>query len=395
MRKTLVLLILLVATVPSGFTQTAAASAAEKVVTFRFVAGDDMFYIPWAGNGQQLDTLHALVDTYRAEITSGAMPVYVDGYCTSSENRADNLRTAAVRSNRVKSELITRKGLTEANFVTKNHAAAYTVPDGASYRDMVVVTLRIPAKAEAEGEAAARAARERERAEAARLAAERAERDRMAAEQAARERAEAERLAAEQAQRERMAAEEAARLAQAEPQPASPEKPYCVAVRTNLLYDAMLLPTLGVEWRVNQSIGIKVDGSRSWWEGEHGKVQKIWLVNPELRWYLLDSKRFYVGASANFGEYNLYGYPLGKLFSKDTGYQGSVWSAGLTVGYQLCLSRHFSVDFNLGLGYTRSEYDSYGMTNGVRVYKAKDQSKNFWGPTQAGISLVWTIGSNQ
>lgn len=32
-------------------------------------------------------------------------------------------------------------------------------------------------------------------------------------------------------------------------------------VRTNLLYDAFLLPTLGVEWRVNRYVGIKVDGS--------------------------------------------------------------------------------------------------------------------------------------
>ena len=83
----------------------------------------------------------------------------------------------------------------------------------------------------------------------------------------------------------------------------------------------------------------------------------------------------------------------GGILSKDTGYQGKLWNAGLTVGYQLCLSRSFSVDFNLGLGYTRSDYDSYGMTDGVRVYKEREKTKNLWGPTQAGISLVWTIGS--
>ena len=385
----LLTLLLAFFTAGASHAQTAAASAAAKVVTFRFVPGDDIFYSPWSGNGEQLDALLALTEEYRTEITEGRMPIHVEGYCASSESRADNLRTAAVRANRVKSELITRKGLTEANFVTQNHAEAYTAPDGKSYRDMVVVTLRIPAKtaATADREAAAR-----ERAEAERLAAEQAERDRLAAQQAARERAEAERLAAE---RERQAAEEAARLAQAEPEPAAPEKPYCVAVRSNLLYDAFLLPTIGVEWRVNPDWGVKLDGSIAWWGGKSDKVQKVWLLNPEIRWYLLRDRRFYVGASGSYGEYNLYGYPLGKLFSKDTGYQGSVWSAGLTVGYQLCLSRHFSVDFNLGLGYTRSKYDSFGMTDGVRIYKAKDRSKNFWGPTQAGISLVWTIGSNQ
>ena len=36
-----------------------------------------------------------------------------------------------------------------------------------------------------------------------------------------------------------------------------------------------------------------------------------------------------------------------------------------------------------------------GITDGVRVYKERDRTKNFWGPTQAGISLVWTIGGNK
>lgn len=42
-----------------------------------------MFYIPWAGNGEELQRLYALVDQYRAPIASGEMPLYVDGYCAS------------------------------------------------------------------------------------------------------------------------------------------------------------------------------------------------------------------------------------------------------------------------------------------------------------------------
>lgn len=86
---------------------------------------------------------------------------------------------------------------------------------------------------------------------------------------------------------------------------------------------------------------------------------------------------------------------LGKMLKGDNGYQGKLWNAGLTVGYQLCLSRSFSVDFNLGLGYTRSEYDSFTTIDGVRVCKDHNKTKNFWGPTQAGINLVWTIGGNK
>lgn len=170
---------------------------------------------------------------------------------------------------------------------------------------------------------------------------------------------------------------------------------YRFAVRTNVLYDAMLLPTLGVEWRINSTFGVKLDGSLARWGGSHGKVQKMWLLNPEVRWYLLRDRRLYAGVSGSYGEYNLYKYPLGNLCSKDTGYQGKLWNAGLTVGYQLRLSRSFSVDFNFGLGYTCSDYDSFGLTDGVRVFKERDKSKHFWGPTQAGINLSWTIGGRK
>lgn len=351
-----------------------------------------MFYIPWAGNDAELNRLYVLVDEYRAEIVSGKMPVHVDGYCASDEDAEASFKIAVTRSNRVKSELITNKGLAEEHFKTKNHAKAYIAPDGKTYRDMVVVTLRIPAREDAQANTAReeQQRREREAAEQARreqVERERAERERMERENAARERnererVEADRAAREQAERDRLAALEAANA-----------KPYCLAVRTNLLYDAFFTPTLGVEWRVNRNVGIKLDGSLAWWGDQHGKVQKLWLLSPEVRWYLLDSKRFYVGVGGNYGEYNIYKGMLGCLFSDDTGYQGKLYGGGLTVGYQLKLSRAWSLDFNLGLGYTRLEYDSFTVTNETRVYKDRDKTKSFWGPTQAGISLVWTLGN--
>jgi hypothetical protein len=166
-------------------------------------------------------------------------------------------------------------------------------------------------------------------------------------------------------------------------------------LRTNLLYDALLLPTLGVEWRASRSVGVKLDFGGSYWGDEHGRVQKMWLLSPEVRWYLLQNKRLYVGAGANFGESNIYKGMPGSLISKDTGYQGSLRNAGVTVGYGLRLNRSLSLDFNLGLGCTRSEYDSFTIIDRVRVYKAKAQTKNFWGLTQTGINLMWTIGGTK
>lgn len=341
----------------------------DKVVIFRFLPGEEMFSLK--GNEVELERLYMLVDNHRAEITAGKMPVYVDSYCVSLPTAKENLNTAFARANRVKSELITQKGLKEADFITANYSRAYH-----NDKDLVVVTLRIPsAKATTE--------------------------TMPTQEKVKREEPQQKQVAVEQ--KTETAVEKPSEPSTVEQQPAlvseqrirETEQPYRFAVRTNVLYDAFLLPTLGVEWRMNENVGIRLDGSLSWWGGEHDKVQKMWLLNPEVRWYLLHDKRFYVGASGSYGEYNIYKYMLGNLLKDDTGYQGKLWNAGLTVGYQLPLSRCFSIDFNLGLGYTRSEYDSFSITDGVRVYEESNKTKKFWGPTQAGISLVWTIGNNR
>lgn len=369
--KLLVLLLMALLTGTGTYAQEATdkQKTSDKVVIFRFLPGEEMFSLK--GNEAELERLYMLVDKYRAEITAGRMPVYVDSYCASLPTAKENLNTAFARANRVKSELITQKGLKEADFITANYAHAHH-----NNKDLVVVTLRIPsAKATTE--------------------------TMPAQEKVKREDPRQKQVTVEQ--KTETAVEKPSEPSTVEQQPAlvseqrirETEQPYRFAVRTNVLYDAFLLPTLGVEWRINERVGIKLDGSLAWWGGNHGKVQKMWLVNPEVRWYLLRDKRFYAGASGTYGEYNLYKYPLGSILSKDTGYQGTMWNAGLTVGYQLYLSRCFSIDFNLGLGYTRSEYDSFGMTDGVRVYKERNRTKNLWGPTQAGISLVWTIGGNK
>lgn len=339
-----------------------------RTVIFRFLPGNDMFYVPWADNLAELGALARLVDEFRPEIAGGRMPVYVEGYCASLPEQADNLRLARRRANRVKSELITKHGLKEADFVTANYARTYR-----DYRDVVVVTLCLPATDEQQQPEPVK-------------------------KESGQEQVPAEIIPGQQpATGEKTAtkAEKPESVAEATTIPAPdtpPAKPYRFALRTNLLYDAVLLPTLGVEWRVNNRIGVRVDGSFSRWGGERGEIQRAWLVSPEVRWYL-SGGRFYAGVAGNYGEYNLYGRVLGGLLSDDTGYKGRLWSAGLTVGYRLPLWRCISADFNLGLGYTRSEYDSYTAPYGTRVIRQHDRSKNLWGPMQAGVTLVWNFSA--
>ena len=128
----------------------------DTTYTFRFVSQKDMFYVPWNGNDTELARLLECIENSKATIFDGKLPLLVDGYCNSLGGEAENLATAKIRANRVKSELITRAKIKEENFITYNHATG---------GDFVIVRLTVPAKEtaamDAEAEARRRAEAER------------------------------------------------------------------------------------------------------------------------------------------------------------------------------------------------------------------------------------------
>ena len=99
-----------------------AQQKADTTYTFRFVPREDMFYVPWNGNDTELARLLECIESNKATILDGKLPLYVDGYCNSLGSETENLATAKIRANRVKSELIIRAEIKEENFITRNHA---------------------------------------------------------------------------------------------------------------------------------------------------------------------------------------------------------------------------------------------------------------------------------
>ena len=170
-------------------------------------------------------------------------------------------------------------------------------------------------------------------------------------------------------------------------------------LRTNLLYDMMLSPTLGFEWHINRYWSIKIDGSYIQLGSKHGMVDNILLVNPEVRRYINNTDRFYIGIGGNAGRINIYRGVIGGLFfPEDTGYQSSFFGGSISVGYKCIKTRLLTLDFNLGIGGTHFKYDSFTVIDKQRVYqriKVKDVTKNLLGPTQAGVSLVWKISGHR
>ena len=336
----------------------------DTTYTFRFVPQKDMFYVPWNGNDTELARLLECIENNKATILDGKLPLLVDGYCNSLGGEAENLATAKIRANRVKSELITRAKIKEENFITHNHATG---------GDFVIVRLTVPAK-----ETAAMEAEARRRAEAERLETEtRAEQERRAEEQ---RKAEEARLAAEKAEAEKAALQNT--LA-GTPSEIKITNDYHLSLRANLLRWATLTPDLGVEWRICPSWGIAVNGSwTSWTWSDKDRRYALWEVAPEIRYYMGEKKAWYLGAMFKAGQFN---YKL-----SETGKQGDLMGGGITAGYQLRLNKALTLDFNLGLGYLNADFEKYEVIDGVRV-RCGNETKDWWGPINAGVTLVWKL----
>ena len=343
-----------------------AQQKADTTYTFRFVPQKDMFYVPWNGNDTELARLLECIENSKATIFDGKLPLLVDGYCNSLGGEAENLATAKIRANRVKSELITRAKIKEENFITHNHATG---------GDFVIVRLTVLVKETAVTDAEAEA---RRKAEAERLAAEkRAEQERLAEEQ---RKAEEARLAAEKAEAEKAAQQNT--LADT-PSETKITTDYHLSLRANPLRWATLTPDLGLEWRICPSWGIAVNGSwTSWTWSDKDHRYALWEVAPEVRYYMGEKKAWYLGAMFKAGQFN---YKL-----SETGKQGDLIGGGITGGYQLRLNKALNLDFNLGLGYLNADYEKYEVIDGVRVRRG-NETKDWWGPINAGVTLVWKL----
>jgi len=323
-----------------------AQQKADTTCIFRFVPQKDMFYVPWKGNDTELARLLEYIENNKATILDGKLPLLVDGYCKSQGSKAENLATAKIRANRVKSELIIRAKIKEENFITHNHAT-----EG----DFVTVRLTVPVKETAVTDAE----------EEARLAAEPT-----VAGRRERQKAEAEKTAQQNT------------LADT-PSETKITTDHHLSLRANLLRWATLTPDLGLEWRICPSWGIAVNGSwTSWSWSDKDRRYALWEVAPEVRYYMGEKKAWYLGAMFKAGQFN---YKL-----SETGKQGDLMGGGITAGYQLRLNKALDLDFNLGLGYLNVDFEKYEVIDGVRVRRG-NETKDWYGPINAGVTLVWKL----
>ncbi len=165
-------------------------------------------------------------------------------------------------------------------------------------------------------------------------------------------------------------------------------RPRCFALKTNILYAAILMPSLEMEWRVGRYWSVNLEGEMAWWKKRlRHKCYQVAVVSPEVRlWFRGKSlqRGLYVGA---FGGAGLYDWENGKR-----GYRGEGVMAGVTLGYMWPFSQTFSFEAGIGGGWLSTRYKEYVPYEDHHIY-LRSRNTSYIGPLKLKCALVWRLGN--
>lgn len=182
--------------------------------------------------------------------------------------------------------------------------------------------------------------------------------------------------------------------------PAPPAKPFYMDIRTNLLYDALLVPNIGVEFYLGGRWSVVADWMYGWWKSD--RTHWFWRTyggDLTLRkWFGKASKRkpltgHHIGVNGQIFTYDFETGGKGYLGGKPgaTLWEKMNYSVGLEYGYSVPIARRLNLDFSIDLGYSDGTYHEYEPADDCYVWQATKQ-RHWFGPTKAEVSLVWLIG---
>lgn len=178
------------------------------------------------------------------------------------------------------------------------------------------------------------------------------------------------------------------------------KQPAYFAIKTNMLYDALLVPNVGVEFSLGKRWSVAADWMYGWWS--RNKSHRYWRVYGGGL-----TVRKYFGAKA--AEKPLQGHHIGinaQMLTYDIefggkGYMGgkpggTLWdrmnyTVGAEYGYSMPVARRLNIDFSLAAGYMGGRYYEYTPLDGHYVWQAT-KNRKWIGPTKVEVSLVWLLG---
>lgn len=345
----------------------------DSLYLFRFFFGKNEFYAPGMNNGAELERLYNSVEQYKDRILNHELTLKVDGYCASRDTKAERQRIAKIRSNRVKSELITNKGLREDCFLTHNH------PEQGDFVTIHFINTKdntpfIPETLlpEAAPQPEAKVVEEE-----------------VVVEPPVEHVAEIIEEVPAPVEKEEPIVEPEESTPVQPPVEILPEviedSPW--AVKTNLLAYLWLMPNIEVEWKFAERWSVALEWQGAWWAklSDPRRVYRLSTVIPEVRYWVINRSRWhgmYIGAFVGGGLYD--------LSNSKRGHKGEGGLAGVSAGYMWPIGKHLSMDAEIGLGYMGARDKLYKPYEGHFLYQLT-KNINYFGPLRLKLSLVWRI----
>ena len=178
------------------------------------------------------------------------------------------------------------------------------------------------------------------------------------------------------------------------------ERPFYWALKTNLLYDAALVPNVGAEFHLGRNWSAGANWMYAWWKNDASSwYWRIYGGDIYLRkWFGKKAQEkpltgHHIGIYAQTLTYDFCTGGRGYMGGEPG---GNIWdrasfAGGVEYGYSHPISRELNLDFTIGVGYLGGRYHEYLPIDDCYVWQTTKDRKWF-GPTKVEVSLVWLMG---
>lgn len=181
----------------------------------------------------------------------------------------------------------------------------------------------------------------------------------------------------------------------------NPGKNFYMDIRTNMLYDVLALPNIGVDFYLGKNFSIggnwlygwwKTDNRHRYWRAYGGELNGRWWFGRKAHNKPLTGH--HAGLYAQLYTYDFEWGGQGEMGGKpgDNMWARCFWGVGAEYGFSLPVAKRINIDFTLGVGYTTGTYYKYHPEDGHYVWESTHK-RNYVGPTKLEVALVWLLGN--
>ena len=343
---------------PAQAQESVGPIAHDSLIVFRYPSGIRMFKTRYAENSRSLQLLREQLCAFQ----KGKDTLYVNGYSGSAATDAANRRLAYWRSNNLKGYLINTLGLRERHFKTVNHSSGHslwgevvtlgfspTVPVFVS-EDSISSVSKAEVPAPDRKEAPVTVEKE---------------------------------VTAISPETRETAPQEQEEWVSAISEDESSSSGRYLGVKTNLAAWVGTILNVAADVQVSKHVSVELPLLWCPWYVSNKHAIKTFTLQPEARYWLSKpGEGHFFGVHAHVGWFNV-------KWNRDR-YQDTdrpLLGAGISYGYLLPFNEHWAGEFTLGAGYANMRYDTYyNIDNGARI---DTRTKNYWGITRIGLSVVY------